>query len=397
MFLMRILIDEDIPYARETFSDFPELHTMSGRGLTSREIQDAEVLIVRSITQVNAALLEQTQVKYVGSATIGTDHIDLDYLKSRGIGFASAPGSNARAVAEYVTAALVHSAHELGRDLESSTLGIVGAGHCGTHVSELADVIGMRVLLNDPPLARKTGDSFCLPLEDLRECEFLTFHVPLTRDGEDPTYHMVNREFLQSLKPGAVLINTCRGGVVDEAALKDALDSGHLAGAVCDVWENEPDIDVEMLKRVLIGTPHIAGHSQEGKARAVMMIREKVCDHFNLPQAATVPEIRLDRAGPRCVVSPMLVKAPFPDEKNSPADILRLYILGAVSIIHNDRQLRSALGLIPRIPSWRDFTTQRNNYRYRSEFAAIQVLFEPGWPRSLQATVRRLGFRVEQA
>ena len=385
---MRILVDEDIPFARETFADFPDVRGGSGHHLTRSVIGDADVLVVSSITPVNSGLLDGAQVRFVGSATIGTDHIDMGYLRSRKIDFVSAPGSNSRAVAEYVLAALVHAAVLTGRGLQSSSLGIVGAGHCGSYVAELAGVLGMQVLLNDPPLARQTGDPRYVPLEKLYECDFLTFHVPLTRGGSNPTYHMVDCEFLMRLKRGAVLINSCRGAVIDEKALGAALDSGHLAGAVCDVWENEPCIDRDLLERVMIGTPHVAGHSQEGKARAIRMVRDEMCLRLNLPQADTLPEVILENS------DPCSIRVPCPAMDTSREELLGYCILNAVPIIRDDAELRSVAA--ENSSGWGPiFDSLRKNYRHRREFGAFGVSFAPGCGQPVQEAARLLGFGVE--
>lgn len=274
---MKIVADENIPYVQEAFAELGEVATVSGRKIDAGTVRDAELLLVRSITKVDRALLDGSRVRFVATATIGEDHIDKAYLAGRGIVFASAPGSNANSVGEYVAAALLEIEARFGLPLKDSSLGIVGVGNAGKRVFAKAGALGMRCVLNDPPLARSSGDPKYRPLEEALDCDAITFHVPLTRDGGDATYHLVDETFLARLKPGVILINTSRGRVVDGAALERALDSGHVRACVLDVWEGEPNIDVSLLDRVAIGTPHIAGYSFDGKVNGTRMIYEAAC------------------------------------------------------------------------------------------------------------------------
>ena len=280
---MEILADENIPFVREAFSAFGEVTAVSGRDISPTLVRDADVLLVRTVTRVDRHLLEASSVSFVASPTSGFDHVDVDYLEARGIGFAYAPGSNANSVAEYVVAALLELEPRVG-PLSGKSLGIVGCGHVGSRVSELGEALGMRCVLNDPPLERDTVDSRYSSIEDVLGCDVVSFHVPLTLDGPDATHHMVNEGFLRCMKPGAVFVNTSRGAVVDDDALKKVLVEGRLGGCVLDVWENEPNIDVELLERVDIGTPHIAGYSFDGKVKGLRQIYEQACAHFSVPR-----------------------------------------------------------------------------------------------------------------
>jgi len=279
---MRIVADDDIPYVTEAFGGVGEVITLPGRRIGAASVKDAEMLLVRSITEVNASLLEGSRVRFVGTATIGTDHIDEEYLRSRGIAFASAPGSNANSVAEYVVAALLTLARRRNFPLKGRTIGVIGVGNCGSRVVKKAEALGMRVLLNDPPLQRKTGDDKFRPLDELFCVDILTLHVPLTYTGIDATYHMVNESFLNKLRPECILINTSRGAVADNKALLSALGTGKIAGAVLDVWENEPKIDLRLLDKADLGTPHIAGYSLDGKANATAMLYKAACDYLGI-------------------------------------------------------------------------------------------------------------------
>jgi erythronate-4-phosphate dehydrogenase len=280
---MKVFADENIPFAREAFGQFGDVVTYKGRDLTPQRIAEADILFVRSVTKVGPQLLDASQVKFVATATIGTDHVDEAYLAKRGIGFASAPGSNANSVAEYITAALLElSASVLQRKVEGMTIGIVGVGNVGSRVEKKARALGMNVLLNDPPLRRQTGDPKYLPLEKLFEADVITMHVPLTKEGGDATYHLANESFFVRMKPGSVFINSSRGPVAKGSALTEALGSKKLAGAVLDVWEGEPNLDAALLERVLIGTPHIAGYSYDGKVNGTKMIHDAACHFFGV-------------------------------------------------------------------------------------------------------------------
>ena len=228
-------------------------------------------------------MLAGSNVKFVGTATIGQEHVDCEYLEAEAIGFASAPGSNANSVAEYVVAALLAVARKHKLELAGKPIGIVGVGNVGSRVEAKVKALGMEVMLNDPPLQRQRGDEKYLPLEELYDCDFITLHTPLTFDGEDKTYHLADAEFFNSLKRGVGFINTSRGGVVDTEDLKKTMQEGKLGAVVLDVWENEPNIDNWLLRNVDISTPHIAGYSLDGKVGGMMMIYKAVCEYFGLP------------------------------------------------------------------------------------------------------------------
>lgn len=304
---MKIVADENIPYVKEAFGNFGEVTVLPGRQIAAKSVQDADVLLVRSVTKVDENLLANSQVKFVATATIGTNHIDEKYLKSRGIGFASAKGSNANSVAEYVIAALFCLAKKKGFSLKEKALGVVGVGNIGSRVVRMAKGLGMKVLQNDPPLARKTRETRFLPLEELlQRANIITLHVPLTYAGEDATYHLFNADRIARMKPDGFLINTSRGAVVSSQPFKIALGANLLAGAVCDVWENEPLIDLELLNNVTLGTPHIAGYSLDGKVAGTTMISQAVSNFFHSPDpwepqeilpSPSVPYLRVEALG----------------------------------------------------------------------------------------------------
>lgn len=290
MTMLKIVADKNIPFVQSAFATLGEVRLMPGRDITPAALRDADMLLVRSITAVNAALLSDTPVKFVATATIGMDHLDCDYLNQQKITYASAAGCNANAVAEYLCAALLFCAVQRNLTLENLTIGIVGVGNVGSKVAAKAAALGLRVLLNDPPRARRlTGaereQSPFLPLPELLQADLITLHTPLTHSGPDATFHLFDENTLRRMKPGSLFINTARGAVVDNAALKAVLRDKHLSPAILDVWENEPQIDAELLQHVMLATPHIAGYSFEGKLRATQMIYEAACRFLKVKPA----------------------------------------------------------------------------------------------------------------
>ncbi len=273
---MKIVADENIPYAEEAFSTIGDVTLVPGRNVCS--LKDTDALIVRSITKVDAELLSDSAVKFVGTSTIGYDHIDQDYLREHTIGFASAPGSNSNSVAEYVVAALLVYAADKGIGLAGRSIGVVGVGNVGSKVVKKCESLGMTVLKNDPPLQEKTQNPSFLPLDEVICADFVTLHVPLTRVGNYPTYHLAGKDFIGAMN--GVFINTSRGSVVDETVLSGALGNT-VEAAVLDVWEHEPDIDTSLAVRVS-GTPHIAGYSFDGKVNGTQMMYDAVCNHFGI-------------------------------------------------------------------------------------------------------------------
>lgn len=278
---MRIIADENMPLATELFAGLGEVVRRPGRQLTAADVRTADALLVRSVTRVDAALLAGSSVRFVGTATIGTDHLDLPWLATAGITVASAPGCNARAVAEYVAAVLARLAVADGGVLAGRTLGVVGLGNVGRQVVAIARVLGLRVLGCDP-WVQLPGVPSCSLEQILAEADAVTLHVPLVRGGEHPTWHLLDAARLARLRPGAWLINTGRGDVVDNAALRQLLPARPDLRVALDVWEGEPRIDAELAAQVQIATPHIAGYSQEGKWRGTQMVYEAFCRHLGV-------------------------------------------------------------------------------------------------------------------
>ncbi|NIA16305.1 MAG: 4-phosphoerythronate dehydrogenase PdxB [Nitrospiraceae bacterium] len=380
---MKIVADENIPYVREAFAVLGEVVTVPGRSMDPALVKDAELLLVRSITKVNSDLLDGSRVGFVATATIGEDHVDKSYLADRGIAFSSAPGCNANSVGQYLTGALLALAEGFSLDLQGLTLGIVGVGNVGKRVLAKATALGLTCILNDPPLARETGDPKYRPLEEAMDCDFVTLHVPLTREGEDATYHLADAAFLQRLKSGAVLINSSRGPVADGEALKTALDEGHLRACVLDVWEGEPDIDVALLERVFIGTPHIAGYSFDGKVNGTRQIYEAACRYLGV-EAAWDPQSLLP--APEC---------PEVTVDGRAADTLHTAVRTVYDIRRDDDAMR---GLLSMAAAERPaaFDRLRKEYPRRREFFNTVARVDPP-DAALMAQLEGVGFSKGQS
>ena len=291
-----ILVDEDIPQGRETFAPFGEVRTFAGRALTAAKVVDADALIVRSVTRVDASLLTGSRVRFVGTVTSGTDHVDAAWLAANGVAFASAADCNSAAVAEYVLAAVLLLAQRLDFDPAGLTLGVVGVGRIGSRVARWGRLLGMNLLLCDPPLQRRTGSpEFVSAAQLARDADIVTLHVPLTQEGADATADLVDAGWLAGLKDGAMLINTSRGEVVREDHLSAALQSGWVRAAVLDVWRNEPRVDAALVQRAAVATPHVAGYSVEARQRAVLMIRDALARFISSGEGVAPAEPRRPR------------------------------------------------------------------------------------------------------
>ena len=280
---MKIVADENIPCVEKAFASLGEVELVQGRGLRPAQVRDADILLVRSVTRVDEGLLAGSKVRFVGSATIGFDHVDREYLEARGIGFSTAPGSNAISAAEYVISGLVVLAERAGIDLGGKTAGIIGCGNVGSRVLTRLTALGINCLVNDPPLKERGGHEDYVELDDLLQADIITAHVPLETGGSHPTLHLLDGAFLGELKPGAILINSARGPVADNRALDHLLERRSDLSVVLDVWEGEPEINTSLLEKVALGTPHIAGYSLDGKLRGTEMIYSAACRFLQQP------------------------------------------------------------------------------------------------------------------
>ena len=277
---MKIIADENLAYTDYFFADLAEIEHKAGRRLTHQEVQDADALLVRSVTQVNAALIQQTALQFIGSATIGTDHLDIPAIEQQDITWSNAAGCNAQAVSEYVITALLHLKPELLHANHNFKLGIIGLGNVGSRLVKMAQLLGWDVIAYDPFVQLPNVQQSDLNAV-LQQADAISIHVPLTETGEHPTYHLINAARFACMKPQAMLINSARGPVVEEAALMQDIQRTQRL-VVLDVFENEPEISAELLDLLALATPHIAGYSLEGKARGTQMIYQAFCEKFGL-------------------------------------------------------------------------------------------------------------------
>ncbi len=379
---MRILVDENIPQGPEAFSAYGSVRIFAGRSLRRGDLGGADALLVRSVTPVNEALLRGTPVRFVGTATIGTDHVDADYLRKTGIGFASAPGCNARSVAEYIIAALLHLRVRRGLVLEGKTLGIIGFGHVGKQVARLAPHLGLKILRCDPPLADAGhAGPFLTPPKLIEKSDILTVHVPLSESGPFATRGMLNPAFFASFNNPKTLLNTSRGEVMDEQALLQAMDQGKLSHLVLDVFCGEPSIHPELAGRADLISPHVAGYSLQGKLNGISQVLEAFCRHFGLEKKSGI-----------VYPTPSHPIFPFPRKKMDPDSVLRFCVAHSHDSARDDRELRQVLGA-PDLA--KRFDALRRHYPERHEFAGFRITGMPPREIALRNRLLGLGFSVE--
>lgn len=380
---MLIVADSKIPYLKGVLEPCADVRHLDPREITPETVRDADALIIRTRTKCDAALLEHSRVSVIATATIGIDHIDLDWCGKRGIVCRNAAGCNAASVAQYMTSALLRVSLRHNVDLRGKSLGVVGCGHVGSKVAAAAYALGMNVLVNDPPRARREGPSGFVTLETIQnEADFVTFHVPLTQAGPDRTEHLADETFFRGLKRKPFFFNTSRGDVVDEPALKKAIIEGQISGAVLDVWHNEPDIDRELLSLVDFATPHVAGYSADGKANGTAMAVEVVAQGLHILEPDVIQQVRAD----------ILAKVPAPANPvvtldAASANPVADAVLASYDVADDDAALRAA-------PE--NFEALRGSYRVRREFPAYTVkLSGCESDDSLRDALRKLGFRLD--
>ncbi|PST85913.1 4-phosphoerythronate dehydrogenase [Photobacterium sp. NCIMB 13483] len=386
---MKILIDENMPYAQELFSQLGDVIAKPGRTLTADDLVGIDALMIRSVTKVNADLIAKAdKLKFVGTATAGQDHVDQDLLAAKGITFTAAPGCNKVGVAEYVLSSLMVLGQQQDFSIFDRTIGIIGAGNVGTYLAKCLDALGIRYLLNDP-LKQAQGDErqFDSLERLLAECDVITVHTPITRSGEYPTHHLIDAHFLAAMQPNAILINAARGPVVDNQALKQALQasvdgSGKALTAVLDVFEQEPLVDLALLPLLAFATPHVAGYGLEGKARGTTMVFNRFCqflsnDHHALASdllpVAPVPQVQLSRKWDEATLF-SLIQLVYDVRKDD--GIFRREMLAA-----GDDNSKMAIA----------FDLMRKNYRDRREYSAITVAAKAEFAVE---SLAKLGFTV---
>lgn len=293
---MNIVADSAIPFIARIFNSSGNIVLLDTHEITRSNIKDADVLVVRSVTCVNENLLAGTEIKIVVCPASGIDHIDLSYLHSVGIKLINTPGCNACSVAEYVLSSLFALQKKQFIKLSEIRVGLIGCGHVGSYVFSLLDAIGIKVLLYDPPLQAAGDSREFSTLQEIQKADVISLHVPLKTAGENSTYQLVDHDFLSEIKPGAVIINTSRGEVIDEKALLDILEHDHGCNVVIDVWKDEPDINQELLSRAILSTPHIAGYSIDAKYRGTLWAYEKLCEMLCIekcvPAEDLIPQLK---------------------------------------------------------------------------------------------------------
>lgn len=373
---MKFIVDDKIPYIKGALEPFGEVVYLPGSKTTSDVVRDADAIVTRTRTICNEKLLKGSAVKFIATATIGFDHIDTNYCAEAGIRWTNAPGCNSKSVEQYIASTLFVLAEKHKFSLKGKTIGVVGVGQVGSKVARFCEIIGMKVLLNDPPRARAEGPEKFVSLKEIQEqADFITIHVPLNMAGEDATYHLANENFFLKLPKKPFVFNSCRGEVVDSYAAKSALKEGLISGLVLDCWENEPDIDLELLAACDIATPHIAGYSKDGKANGTSMsiqaisrffglgVDDWVCPNIELPEQT---KIQLNGLG--CTDEEILAKA----------------ILATYDIRNDDAALRA---------NPQDFEKLRGDYPVRREFPVFTIEAQ-NVPADVMKKLGKIGFNI---
>ncbi len=383
---MKIVCDKNMPYAAEAFGTLGTTLLKDGRLIAPEDVRDADLLFTRSTTKVNAALLAGSSVRFYGSGVIGTDHIDIPWLQAQKISWCGAPGCNAVSVANYITAALLWLAGQQRFTIAGKTIGVIGVGNVGRQVCRHAAALGLRVLANDPPRQRDPSDvtaqNFTTLDQLLAESDIVTCHVPLTKTGSDATWHMLNAERFKLMKRGIIFINAARGAVIETDALINAMEQ-NVAHAIIDCWEGEPAYRPDLLARAAIATPHIAGHSYEGKVNGTISVYRQACQflgtaptaRFTLP-APPVPRLQLDAAN------------------SSDEDVLRKMVLAVYDIEGDSQRLKESCVADTTLRA-AAFDAQRSHYPMRREFSATHVAVTNA-SQTLHTKISGLGFLLDQ-
>jgi erythronate-4-phosphate dehydrogenase len=373
---MKIVVDDKIPYIQGAFEGVAEVVYLPGSKTTPEVVKDADAIVTRTRTICNEKLLAGSSVKFIATATIGYDHIDTDYCDAAGIRWTNAPGCNSKSVEQYIASTLMVLAERKNLQLKDLCIGVVGVGNVGSKVARICELFGMKVLLNDPPRERAEGSAAFVSLKQVMdEADIITLHVPLNMKGEDATFHLGDAEFFSGLKKKPILINSCRGEVVDTNSVKAALKSAQISGFVCDCWENEPDIDLELLAMTEIATPHIAGYSKDGKATGTQMSVQAISQYFGLG---------LDNWQPSGVEQPANPTFELDGAGLSELEIISKGILATYDIRTDDQDFRKNVD---------KFEQLRGDYPVRREFPAFTIV-----PKNIaEGTLKvlsQLGFQI---
>ncbi|CAH0242590.1 Erythronate-4-phosphate dehydrogenase [Pseudomonas sp. Bi123] len=376
---MLIVADENIPLLDAFFEGFGEIRRVPGRSIDRATVEQADVLLVRSVTNVNRALLEGSKVRFVGTCTIGTDHLDLDYFQQAGITWSSAPGCNARGVVDYVLGSLLTLAEIEGADLTQRTYGVVGAGEVGGRLVKVLQGLGWNVLVCDPPRQAAEGGDYVSLEQIIEQCDVVSLHTPLDKQGPQATWHLFDKKRLNQLKPGTWLINASRGPVIDNAALRQVLLQREDLQAVLDVWEAEPEVDVALAELCVIATPHIAGYSLDGKQRGTAQIYQAFCKFLGQPE-----QVSLNDLLPAPWLSAVTLNA-----DTDPAWALAMLCRGVYDPRRDDADFRRSL--VGNVNEQRvAFDALRKHYPLRREIDGLKVRVEGDSP-ALQQIVAALG------
>jgi len=367
---MKIVADDKIPFLKGALEPFAEIVYLPGSKINPSDVSDADALIIRTRTKCTKELLQNSRVAFIGTSTIGFDHIDIDYCNSNGINWTNAPGCNADSVEQYVSASLLYWARMQKINLKTLTIGIVGVGNVGSRVAKTCKLLGMQVLLNDPPRARNEGSEEFTDLNEICEkADIISFHVPLTPKGVYKTMHLVDDSFLSKTKKDVLIINTCRGEVTSTKALLKAINNKSIQAPIIDCWENEPQINLELLEKCFLATPHIAGYSQDGKANGTQQIIMALSRHFNLSIRDWEPENIPNPDNPEIIIN---------SKNKSDQAILTEAVLHTYPIWEDDKRLRDNPSIFEKL---------RGDYPIRREYKAYKVKSEK------QSIINKLGFK----
>jgi erythronate-4-phosphate dehydrogenase len=374
--MIKIIADDKIPFLKGVLEPYAEIVYLPGKEIDRNVMKAADALLIRTRTKCTENNLKGTKVRFIGTATIGFDHIDTQYCENNNVKWTNAPGCNSSSVHQYIATALLKISSDFRFNLKDKTIGIIGVGNVGSKVERFARTLGMNVMLNDPPRARREGESNFHSLSTiLYQSDIVTTHVPLNIVGEDCTFHILNNKNFKKMNKGAWFINSSRGEVVETSALKQTLLSGKLSGTVLDVWENEPDIDLELMRKAFIATPHIAGYSTDGKANGTAIVVNALSNHFNLS---------LKNWYPSKVPLPLFSEILIEGKAKTNEQIIREAVFHTYDISEDDKRLRLA-------PF--EFEKQRGDYPMRREFTSYSVNLKGG---SLQVRkiIEDLGFKI---
>lgn len=376
---MKIVADSNILFVEDAFKGLGEIVLYKTRIEDKSVLKYADVLLCRSTMKINADLLEGSGIKFVATATSGTEHFNTEYLKSKNIKYADAKGSNSNSVAEYVLAALLRLAVKNGFSLNGKSIGIIGWGCVGKKVEQKAKALGMRVLINDPPLEDEGVAGTFQSLNDVLMCDIITLHVPMIKTGKYRTLDMIDEAKFSEMKPGAILINASRGKVIKEKAMMDAIISRKISHTVIDVWYDEPNINIDLMKHVDIATPHIAGHSFDGKVLGTAMILKAFCEYYNIDKVwdyhKLLPPTEADKIG---------VAGDKVSEEIFDSVIRKIY-----DIEYDDELFRK---ISNEADIRKYFDSLRGNYKIRREFYNINVICES---ENLKDKFKLIGFKVK--